>query len=262
MKMTRIRLTINGKVAEAAAGEMLLDVINRQAIDIPTLCNHKSVEPSGACRLCMVEISRPEWSGRSKHVTSCLYPVEPDLIVNTHTDQVNRMRRTIIDLYLARHPDSDEIKNLAEEYGLTATSFETVPDGDNCILCGLCTRICDRMGFHAISLVGRGHGKTVAPPLNEPPPDCTGCLSCAINCPTGHITFRKDDTTLSIWGRQFELLACKNCGATTITREFATHLSLERDIPAEYFEVCSSCHARETAKNFGRIVSLTGGNGN
>ncbi len=252
-----VRITINGKIFHAEEGEMLLKVLRREGIDVPALCQHDAVEPYGACRLCMVEITKKDWDGWTKHVTSCLYPVEADLIVSTHTPKVNQMRKTILDLYVARHPNSPEIKELAEEYGVTETSFETIPDGDNCTLCGICTRICDQMGFHAISLVGRGHGKTVAPPLNEAPPDCTGCLSCALNCPTNFIEFEDKGDSRIIWNKKFELIVCKTCGKKTITKEFADYLAKNRDIPAEYFEVCDDCHRKQTAKDMGKIAVWT-----
>ncbi len=250
-----VRLTINGKVVKASEGEMLLTVIRREQIDVPALCHHEAVEPFGACRLCIVEITRNEWKGWCDYVTSCLYPVAEGLIVNTHAPKVNELRKTILDLYLARHPKCPEIIELAGEYGVTQTSYETVADGDNCILCALCTRICDRMGFHAISTVGRGHGKEVAAPLREAPPDCTGCLSCAKNCPTNFIEYKIKKGSLTIWDRKFELLVCTRCGKETITREFAEYLAGNRDIPADYFEICDDCHRKELAATMGRIAS-------
>lgn len=250
-----VRLTINGRSVQASEGEMLLAVIRREGISVPALCNHEAVEPYGGCRLCLVEITRDDWDGWTKQVTSCLYPAEEGLIVQTHSTGVNEVRRTIVDLYLARHPKSPEIKQLAEEYGVLKTSYEEVPDGNNCTLCAICTRICDKMGFHAISSVGRGHGKEIAPPLNEPPADCTGCLSCAKNCPTNYIEYTCDNGSLTIWGKQFELLACKHCGKNGITREFAEHLSKRRDIPIEYFETCDDCHRKELSRTMGQITN-------
>ena len=248
-----IHITINGKVVQAQEGEMLLAVIRREQIDIPTLCHHEAVEPSGACRLCMVEITKPEWDGWCDYVTSCLYPAADGLIVNTHAPKVNELRSSILDLYLARHPKSPEIRQLAAEYGVLKTQFEEIVDGNNCILCGICTRICDTMGFHAISMVGRGHGKEVAPPLNMAPEACVGCLSCAKNCPTNYIEYNMSNGGLTIWEKDFEMIACKECGKTTITKEFAEYLSKNRDIPYDYFEKCDECHRKELATTMGRI---------
>jgi len=250
-----VSLTINGKIVQAAEGEMLLAILCREKIDIPAMCHHEAVEPHGACRLCVVEITRESWNGWYDYVTSCLYPVSEGLIVNTHAPKVNELRKTILDLFLARHPESPEIIQMAGEYGVYKTSYETVVDGDNCILCALCTRICDRMGFHAISTVGRGHGKEVAPPLHQAPPDCTGCLACAQNCPTHFIQYSIDDGYLTIWDKKFELLKCGNCGRTTITKTLAEHLSRLRNIPIEYFSVCDECHRRDLATTMGEITS-------
>ncbi len=250
-----VSLTINGRIVQAKEGEMLLSVIRREKIDVPALCHHEAVEPFGACRLCVVEITRAEWDGWCDYVTSCLYPAAEGLIVNTHAPKVNELRKTILDLYLARHPKCPEITQLANEYGVSRTSYESVVDGNNCILCGLCTRICDHMGFHAISTVGRGHGKEVAPPLRQAPPACTGCLSCAQNCPTHFIEYKVEDGHVTIWEKKFELLSCTKCGKTSITREFAEHLAKQRNIPFEYFEVCDECHRKEVASTMGKITS-------
>ncbi len=250
-----VNLTINGRVVQAKEGEVLLSVIRREKIDVPALCHHEAVEAFGACRLCVVEITRQDWDGWCDYVTSCLYPVSDGLIVNTHAPKVNELRKTIVDLFLARHPKCPEIIELAAEYGVYSTSYETVVDGDNCILCGLCTRICDRMGFHAISTVGRGHGKEVSPPLHKAPPDCTGCLACAQNCPTNFIEHSIDKGFLTIWDKKFELLKCSGCGKETITKVFAEHLSQERQIPFEYFQTCDECHRNELAATMGNITS-------
>lgn len=250
-----VNLTINGKVTQAEEGEMLLAVIRREGIDIPALCHHEAVEPSGACRLCTVEITKKEWDGWSNYVTSCLYPVDEGLIVQTHSPKVIELRKTIVDLLLARSPNSPEIRQLAAEYSVMQTSYETVPDGDNCILCGLCTRVCDQMGFHAISTVGRGHGKEIAPPLHQAPPDCVGCLSCAQICPTHFIEFSDDGNTRTIWGKKFEMLKCSKCGKATVTKDFARSLSESKGIPMSYFEICDDCHRKELSLTMGSIVN-------
>ncbi len=248
-----VHLTINGRVVQAREGEMLLAVIRREGIDVPSICHHEAVEPFGACRLCTVEITREEWKGWKNYVTSCLYPVADGLIVNTHSEPVMDIRKTLLDLQLARHPNTPEIQKMAAEFDVTKTSYQEVPEGDDCILCALCTRICDHMGFAAISTVGRGHGKKVAPPLDEPPPDCIGCLACAQCCPTNFIKYTEEGARRTIWGKKFELITCSKCGKPTLTHEFADSLNKTRNIPREYFDVCDDCHRKEIALTMGRI---------
>lgn len=249
-----VKLTINGKLISAEPGEYLLAVIKRQQIDVPATCHHEAVEPYGACRLCTVEITRKEWNGWKNYVTSCLYPVEEGLIVTTHSPEVTEIRKTLLDLYLARSPQATLIKEMAAEYGITRTSFEEIPDGDDCILCSLCTRICDRMGFMAISSVNRGHGKEIAPPLNEPPPDCVGCLACAEICPTDFIEYKDDGHSRTIWNKKFELIACDESGAPGITKEFADFLTRKRGVPEEYFKRSDLTHRRDLAGTMGKIA--------
>lgn len=248
-----LTLTINGKRVQAREGEMLLAAIRRESIDIPTLCQHDAVEPYGGCRLCMVEITREDWDGWTKEVTSCLYPVEDGLIVTTHSKNLIELRKTLLDLYLARNPKAELIQRMASDYGITHTSYQEVPDSDTCILCAICTRICDAMGFGAISTVNRGHGREIAPPNWQAPPDCVGCLACAKNCPTGFIEYSENGDTLEIWGKTFEILKCEKTGRPTITREFAEYLSEHRDIPPEYFNVNDETHRKELALTMGRI---------
>lgn len=249
-----ISLTINGKLVQCEADEMLLAVISREGIDVPSACDHKSVEPSGACRLCTVEITRKEWDGWKKHVTSCLYPVEDGLIVTTHSEEVIDMRKTILDLHLARSPKAKYIVDLAAQYGITQTSYDEVPDGDDCILCALCTRVCDQMGFHAISTVGRGHGKEISPPLHEAPPDCVGCLACAQICPTNFIKYENNGDTLTIWDKKFAMHKCEATGVATITEAFAEHLSKNRDIPKDYFDRNDLTHRKDLAMSMGKVA--------
>jgi bidirectional [NiFe] hydrogenase diaphorase subunit len=250
-----LKIQINGRWFEAHEGEMVLDVLRRENIEIPALCAHEAVEPFGACRLCMVEITHEDWNGWKGNVTSCLYPVEDKLIVTTHTPQVIELRKMVLNLLLARCPNSPEIQKLAEEYGISISDFPSRSDADNCILCGLCTRVCSQMGFYAISIVGRGYDREIGTPLKEAPPDCTGCLACVNICPTYCIEYEDVGTVRKIWGRDFELVGCKKCSKTIITRELADHLIEKRCLPAEYFETCDDCKRDEIAKNMSKLVS-------
>lgn len=249
-----VTIYINGKAVRAEENEMLLAAVRREGINIPTLCHHEAIEPCGSCRLCMVEITKKEWDGWKKLVTSCLYPAEPDLMVSTHTPQIMELRKTLLELYLARSPRSEVIQKLAEEHGVVRTPYEIIPEGDNCIMCYACTRICAELGCHAISAVERGHDKVIAPPFNQPPESCVGCLSCAHICPTHFIEWQDDETGRTIWGRHFEMIACKVCGKKTVTREFARYLIEKRNLLPEYFDTCDDCKRGELTKTMGRIV--------
>jgi len=249
------QMTINGRRVEAHDGEMVLEAAERAGITIPTLCVHPAVEAFGSCRLCMVEVTKPAWKGWKGLMTACLYPAAPDLIIETHSERVMHVRRNVVDLLLARCPDSEVIQRLAAEYGVTRTSFTPREDPDLCILCGLCTRICETAATSAIATVQRGHDREIGTPWGGPPPDCIGCLACAHVCPTGHITYTEGGLTRSIWGRDFDLQRCEACGKPmAVTEVQAAFLVKRQELDASYFATCPDCQRKSTAEGFGRMA--------
>ena len=177
-----ITFTINGKEVQGEEGQYILDVAKKSGIEIPTLCHHEALEPAGMCRLCTVEL----FDGRkTKFVTACNYPIWEGMEVFTDTESVVQGRKLIVELLLARCPDVPLLKDLAGKYGIEEPRF--APEGDDCILCGLCVRICEKMGNNAISLTGRGVEMKVDTPFHVQTEFCMGCGACASVCPTGHI---------------------------------------------------------------------------
>ena len=253
--MSSFYMTINGKRVEAFPGELVLDVTRRNGIDVPTLCEHKAVEPFGSCRLCMVEVTKPAWKGWKGLMTACLYPAAPDLIISTDSERVRMVRKNVLDLLLARCPHAAPIQKLAADYGITETSFTPREDPDVCILCGLCTRVCESAATAAITTINRGHDRAVGTPWEGPPPDCIGCLACAHICPTGHIEYTDEGIRRSIWGQDFELVRCSTCGTPLpITVRQSEFLMERQQMDQSYFSRCEDCQRKETAKGFGRMA--------
>jgi NADH dehydrogenase/NADH:ubiquinone oxidoreductase subunit G len=256
--MTMITLTIDGAGCSAEKGMTILEVARANGVHIPTLCYHAGVESWGGCRLCMVEITKPAWEGWTKLVTACLYPVEPDLIVRTDTPEVFEVRRMVLELLMARCPNSSVIRDLAREYGVVTT--ELVPDdrpADNCILCTLCVRACAAVGADAIGTARRGIEKELSTPLGEPPPDCIGCTSCARVCPTHTIKVERGPGWLKIWGRRFELLRCPDCGKEYMTPEERDHHAAKAGLPVDYFAKCEECRRADTGRRFADVLGMT-----
>jgi len=249
-----VTLTIDGKVVTAEPDTYLLGAARSVGIDIPAVCAHGAVEPFSACRLCMVEIQKPGWTDDwTKLVASCAYPVEEGLKVWTASERVIRVRKTLLELLLARCPESDVVREWAARYGVDKTDFVSRTPADLCILCATCTRICAVMGAGAISTNQRGTAKRVGAPFGEPV-DCVGCLSCAHNCPTGHIKFQETETTRKIWNRTFELQTCTVCGKAHVTREQVAFYVKKHGLPEEHFDVCDACKQVRTAEIFGGLV--------
>ena len=177
-----ITFKLNGKAVQGEEGQFILQVAEKYGVEIPTLCHHKALEPAGMCRLCTVEL----FDGRrTRFVTACNYPIWEGMEVNTDSETVHQGRKLIVELLLARCPDVPVIQKLAKQYGIEEPRFKK--EDDDCILCGLCTRICERMGNNAISLTGRGLDMKVDTPFHVQTDVCMACGACAFVCPTGHI---------------------------------------------------------------------------
>jgi NADH dehydrogenase/NADH:ubiquinone oxidoreductase subunit G len=247
-------MTINGKTVKAREGTYLLEAARTAGFEIPTLCHFEGLEPWGGCRLCLVDITREGWDGWCKMVVSCLYPVEEGLIVLTDTERVRETRKVVLDLLLARCPEAPLVRRLAARHGIEQTSYKVSDEPTDCILCSLCTRVCDHIGVSAIATMSRGAGREVAPPFNEAPPDCIGCLSCAEICPTDCIPYESSDVTRKIWGKEFEMLRCARCGRAHITRDQAAYYDGKNGVPASYYELCDACKRKQQAEVYDNLA--------
>jgi bidirectional [NiFe] hydrogenase diaphorase subunit len=246
------RLQVDGRTVEVGHGASLLAAARAAGAHVPTLCHHDAVEDWGGCRLCLVEVARAGGAEASRLVASCMYPAADGIVVRTSTPAVVAARRVVVDLLLARCPETPVVQRLAEEHGIERTSYEAAAEPTDCVLCGLCTRVCDRMGVSAIASVSRGTARTIAPPFDAPPPDCVGCLACAEVCPTRHIRATEEEGRRTIWGRAFEMARCTRCGATHLTLAQVAWQAA-RGLSARDFELCDACKRRELARTLAAL---------
>jgi NADP-reducing hydrogenase subunit HndD len=203
-----VDITVNGKPVAAEKGELLLRALQRADVQIPTLCYMKDRFPSGACRMCVVEVD-----GQQNLVPSCAFPVQDGMKIQTHSPRVLRARTTILELLLANHPDEClycvrsgdcELQCLAQNLGvrkrrffkidkprqIDVSSHSIIRDQAKCILCGRCVRVCEEvMGVSAIDFIGRGSGTTIGPAFDGTigESSCISCGQCIVACPTGSL---------------------------------------------------------------------------
>jgi iron-only hydrogenase group A len=201
-----VEIEVNGRTIQAKSGEMLLGAMRRAGINVPTLCHMDDLFPSGACRMCVVEVD-----GARTLVPSCAYPVNEGMKVQTHSPRAIRARKTIIELLLADHPDdclycvrsgNCDLQKLARELGVRerrysgqhstanvdVSSPSIVRDPAKCILCGKCVRVCEEVqGVAAIDFAGRGSEAKIATAFDEGlnVSSCINCGQCVMVCPTG-----------------------------------------------------------------------------
>lgn len=200
-----VQLTINNIKVNAEEGMTILDAAKSVGIHIPTLCHLKNLSPSGACRICVVEVE-----GQRGLTPSCAFPVFEGMVVETNSPRVRRARKTIVELLVENHPQdclicvrnkNCELQDLSEKYGIREHRFagETKQhaidissasmerDPAKCILCGRCVRVCNEIQkVGAIDFTNRGFSSIVTTPYNKGlnVSDCILCGQCILVCPT------------------------------------------------------------------------------
>jgi iron-only hydrogenase group A len=201
-----MQITVNGKNIEANRNETILSVLKREGFDIPTLCHIEGMQPSGACRICVVELE-----DRGTLVPSCSYPVAEGMKIRTHSPKVINARKTIIELLIGSHPDdclycdkqdSCELLSLARKYGVNEKRYSKISknfprdvsspsitrDPKKCILCGKCVRVCEEVqNVACIDFVRRGFNSHIGPAFDYSLniSSCVNCGQCVNVCPTG-----------------------------------------------------------------------------
>jgi len=199
-------IQVNNKKIKAEKGETILSALNRNGIIIPTLCRMKEFTPTGACRMCVVEVE-----GRDRLVTACSQPVEEWMKIRTHSPRVITARKTIVELLLSNHPDdclycdrnlNCELQRLAEELNirerrirgrkikprLDQSSPAIIRELSKCILCGRCIRVCEEViTATSLDFINKGRETHVGAAMDRDFnfSSCVHCGQCVLVCPTG-----------------------------------------------------------------------------
>ena len=203
-----VTLEVDGHAVTVPEGTSIMRASMEAGIKIPKLCATDTLNSFGSCRMCLVEVE-----GRNGTPASCTTPVAPGMKVHTSSDNVRRLRRGVMELYISDHPldcltcsaNGDcELQDTAGEVGLRevrygqegANHLDAPTDGSNpyfdfdaskCIVCSRCVRACEEVqGTFALTIEGRGFASKVAAGMNEPflTSECVSCGACVQACPT------------------------------------------------------------------------------
>ena len=207
--MEDIILSIDGQNVRCAPGTSILDAAEGIGIKIPKLCHHPSLQPFGACRLCLVE---DEKTGRL--AASCVTPAVADMVIRTSSPRIQKHRRNIVRLMIAEHPESClvcskgnrcELRQIAAQLGIGETNLYPMPNYRNleqanpfivrdlskCVLCGKCIRADHELvvvGAIDYSLRGFQSRPVTAHDVSLEESTCTFCGTCVSMCPTGALS--------------------------------------------------------------------------
>ncbi len=225
-----IKLTIDGIPVEVEKGKTILEAAQCAGIRIPTLCHDRRLVPFGACRLCVVEEK-----GKSELLPSCFSPALNGMEIITTSPKIIDSRRTQLQLILLNHPmicprcekeGECDLQSLVYEYGLRDDVLPWDPitfpvdhatpllqrDGNKCILCGRCVRICDEVqGVGELAFMKRGIQTLIDTDFHRPM-DCEFCGQCLDTCPVGAITSNAFDYRTKAWELKETTTPCPFCG--------------------------------------------------
>ncbi len=228
-----VRFHVDGREAEAPEGSNLLAALRAAGSEVPSLCWHSRLTPTGACRLCVVKIE-----GRRGLVTSCSTPVEEGMRVTAFDGELEEARRWILSL-LAEEVEAgsdgshrDELEELLLRYGIEkpeklrssrgtarpvdGSSHVLAFDASRCIKCFRCVKAClEVQGKGVLSVDGRGLDSVIlAGEGTWGASECDGCGECVQLCPTGALTEKPNRDSLRAGGVPVSRVrtTCPYCG--------------------------------------------------
>ena len=208
--MESLKIQIDNREIEGYEGMTILQAAEKAGIEIPTLCHHRDFIPTGACRICVVELE-----GSNRLVGSCHTPIARGMVLRTRSPKVLSARKATIELLLAGHTGPCVRDQWATQCNLhkIASDLEVGPprfnvkrpryypiedvspyvrrDLSRCILCYRCINACRELAGQR--LFGTGYRSFDSKVIvdNDIPLDkevCKNCYLCIEYCPTTALT--------------------------------------------------------------------------
>ena len=226
-----VNLTIDGQQVTVSKTATIYEAAKDAGIHIPVLCYAKKLLPYGACRVCLVEIEQM----KGRLIPSCTTPVSEGMVVTTTSDEIKKVRKTVMEFLLVNHvldcPVCDkggecDLQDLAYEFGSISNRFEgekfDLPTDEvnpliernmnRCVLCGKCVRVCDEIvGYGSYSFINRGFETKIATAYDRGL-NCEFCGQCLSMCPVGALLPRPFKFKARPWQLKQVDSVCGYCG--------------------------------------------------
>jgi formate dehydrogenase major subunit len=251
-----VEFTINGRVVSARSNETLIEVADREGIEVPRLCYKPGLEAVGNCRACMVEID-----GERVLAPSCCRAPKAGMVVTTDSGRALKAQQMVFEMLQSDMPETaytrhNEVDQWALKLAVGKPRFaprEAVrPDHshpamtvnlDACIQCTRCVRACrDEQVNDVIGLAFRGSHAEIVFDMGDPMGNstCVACGECVQACPTGALMPARD-AALAVPDKKVDSV-CPYCGVgcqLTYNVKDNKILHVEgRDGPANHKRLC------------------------
>ena len=208
MTTGKVRVVVDDMELLAAEGATVLDVARTIEKSIPTICFHEATTSNAICRICVVEVE-----GQRLLQPACVLKVAEGMKVSTHSERVDRARRTLLEMLSSTLDLSEagEVSGMFEEYSANPERFPDaqarqvalkddnpmyVRDYSKCLLCWRCVQVCaeDAQYTFALSFDGRGYSTQIGTFFGKPIPQtsCVLCGQCVAVCPTGALKSKRE----------------------------------------------------------------------
>ncbi|TCC59714.1 NADH-quinone oxidoreductase subunit G [Kribbella pittospori] len=210
-----ITVTIDDIEVKVPKNTLLIRAAEQIGIQIPRFCDHPLLDPVGACRQCLVEITDAgNGRGMPKPQASCTITVADGMVVRTQVSSpvANKAQHGNMEFLLINHPldcpvcdkgGECPLQNQAMSNGYGESRFhevkrtfpkpinisaEVLLDRERCVLCARCTRFSEQIaGDPFIALVERGALQQVGIYEKEPFESYFSGNTIQI-CPVGALT--------------------------------------------------------------------------
>ena len=221
-----IDFTLNGRVVSARSNETLIQVAQREGIDVPRLCYKDGLDAVGNCRACMVEIK-----GERVLAPSCCRAPSAGMDVTTDSPRAVKAQQMVLEMLQSDMPETDytrhnEVDQWAAKLNVGKPRFAPrksvqadlshpamAVNLDACIQCTRCMRACrDEQMNDVIGLAFRGDHAEIVFDMGDPMGNstCVACGECVQACPTGALMPARD-VALTVPDKKVESV-CPYCG--------------------------------------------------
>jgi formate dehydrogenase major subunit len=221
-----VTFKLDGREVRARTTETLLQVAQREGIEVPHLCHTEGLEPVGNCRACVVEIN-----GERALAPSCCRAPKEGMEVSTHSERALAAQKMVLELLLSDMPETDytrhnEVDLWAAKLAVGKPRFEArervaqdlshpaiAVNLDACIQCTRCLRACrDEQVNDVIGLAFRGDQARIVFDMDDAMgrSTCVACGECVQACPTGALMPARE-AALAVPDKQVASV-CPYCG--------------------------------------------------